>query len=318
MPTNEKTITEKLSKANVKTGAEAMRCGYVAIVGEPNAGKSTLLNALTGAKVSIVSHRPQTTRARMLGIAMHHQAQLCFLDTPGIFAPKKRLERAMVGAAWNALDEADAVVLVVDAGKRGPLLPDIILKNLKKVQQPVFLVLNKVDTVKPRDRLLPLAEQLMQQFSFKQIFFVSALKQDGVEDLKKTLAALMPEAHWLFGADQLTDVSERLLAAELTREQVFDQLYQELPYAVAVLPDIWERHRDGALRIGQTIMVERDSQKAIVLGEGGSRIKKIGALARVEIAKLLGCPVHLVLNVQVATDWQDKRDYYELFGLEFQ
>jgi len=290
------------------------RCGLIAVVGAPNAGKSTLVNALVGQKVAIVSPKVQTTRTRLIGIAIAGDAQLMLVDTPGIFQPKKRLERAMVAAAWEGAEGADAILLVVDA--RAGLKDEVaaIIDGLKDRREPKLLVLNKVDIAK-KDKLLTLAARLNDALAFDETFMVSAATGDGIEDLKKALAARVPEGPWHFPEDQLTDISTRLLAAEITREQLYLQLYQELPYAATVETEKWEEHRDGSVAIHHQIMVERPSQRAIILGKGGQQIKAIGAAARAELTKQLGRPVHLYLHVKVNPHWAEDRSIYRDMGL---
>src|SRR5690348_9029701 len=297
--------------------SDGRRCGYVALVGAPNTGKSTLLNQLIGAKVSIVSPKVQTTRSRLLGIAIDGAAQLIFVDTPGIFAPKRRLERAMVAAAWAGAAEADAVVLLIDA-KRG--VDDDsrrIIGGLKSAGRRAVLAFNKVDLVAP-PALLPLTAALDKEAIFDAVFMVSALSGDGVVDLRRHLAGAVPAGPWLFPDDQLTDLPQRLIAAEITREQVFLQLHQELPYATFVETEEWREREDASVRIAQTIHVMRDSQKAIVLGKGGRQIKEIGARARSELERVLGRRVHLFLFVRVTEDWTEDRARYRDMGLEFE
>lgn len=291
------------------------RCGYVALIGAPNAGKSTLLNRLVGEKLAIVTPKAQTTRTRLLGIAIEGRAQLIFIDTPGIFMPRRRLDRAMVAAAWAAMMDADLAVLLVDAA-RG-LDPDTsgIFERLRE-RGGLVLALNKIDLV-PRERLLGLAEELSQKAPFERVFMISALTGDGVEDLRRYLAGRMPEGPWLFPEDQLSDAPERLIAAEITREQVYLQLRDELPYKSTVETESWEEKPDGSVRIGQVIYVERPSQRAIVLGEGGQRIKAIGAKARAEIAARLGRRAHLFLFVKVREKWAEDRERYRALGLDY-
>jgi GTP-binding protein Era len=298
--------------------SEQRRCGFVAIVGAPNAGKSTLVNRLVGSKVSIVSPKVQTTRSRVLGIALIESegAQAIFIDTPGIFKPKQRLERAMVRAAWSGAQDADLVALVVDARKG--LDEDVarIVSQLKEAGRRAILVLNKIDLVK-REQLLSLAARLHQEGIFDDVFMISAEKGDGTDDFLRHCARLLPEGPWHFPEDQLSDMPQRILAAEITREQLFNRLHQELPYAALVESDRWEEREDGSCRIDQTIYVRRESQKAIVLGKGGAQIKAIGAAARQELEKLLERPVHLFLFVKVREDWPDDRQRYQDLGLEF-
>jgi GTP-binding protein Era len=285
-------------------------------VGAPNAGKSTLLNYLVGTKVSIVTPKVQTTRSRITAIAMAGPAQLVFVDTPGIFEPKRRLEKAMVAAAWSGAHDADQIVVLVDA-KRG-LERDTrrILDGLEKAGRSAVLALNKIDLVK-RVSLLGLAAELEQAGSFERVFMISALTGDGVEDLRAHLAAEAAEGPWLYPEDQLADVPERLLAAEITREKLFLQLHQELPYATTVETESWEERADGSVRIGQVIYVQATSQKPIVLGKGGHQIKSIGAAARADLEELLDRRVHLFLFVKVRPKWLDDPERYREMGLEF-
>jgi GTP-binding protein Era len=299
------------------TEEEARRCGYVALVGAPNSGKSTLLNQLIGAKVSIVSPKVQTTRSRILGIAIEGAAQLIFVDTPGIFAPKRRLERAMVAAAWAGAADADVIVVLIDAKRGVDEDSRRIIDGLKSAGRHAVLALNKVDLVTP-PKLLPLTAALDKEGVFDAVFMVSALTGDGVADLKRHLAGAVPPGPWLYPEDQLTDLPQRLIAAEITREQVFLQLHQELPYATFVETDEWREREDGSVRIAQTIHVLRDSQKAIVLGKGGRQIKEIGARARTELERGLGRRVHLFLFVRVSEDWTEDRARYRDMGLEFE
>lgn len=292
------------------------RCGLVAVIGAPNAGKSTLVNALVGQKVAIVSAKAQTTRARLMGIALAGEAQIILADTPGIFAPKRRLDRAMVAAAWDGAQEADAILLVVDARKkrRDDLQP--ILDSLKGRPERKLLVLNKVDAC-DKEPLLVMAEELTGEVGFDEVFFVSALTGDGVPQLKERLAALMPEGPWHYPEDQVSDASERLLAAEITREQLYRQLHDELPYDSAVRPESYTLRKDGSVEIHQQIVVARDSQKAIVLGKRGAKIKAIGEAARKELSELLETKVHLFIHVKVEENWSESRDLYEEIGLEW-
>ncbi len=292
------------------------KAGFSAILGAPNAGKSTLLNQLMGEKLSIVSSKAQTTRMRVLGVLTEGAVQAGLIDTPGIFSPKGRLNKAMVQAAWQSLRDADVLLLIADASLRQPdAKTDDIIATLKKQKRRAVLVLNKTDKIKSL-KLLPLAERLNATGVFDETFMVSALKGDGVSDLKKYLLAHMPKGPWFFPEDQLTDLPERLLAAEITREQIFRQLHEELPYAAAVVPESWEEKRDRSTVIRQTILVTRPNHRAIVLGKSGAQIKAIGAAARKEMAKALGHPVHLFLDVKVDERWQEKSEFYRLFGLE--
>ena len=291
-------------------------CGLVAVLGAPNAGKSTLVNALVGQKVAIVSAKAQTTRARLMGIALEGEAQIILADTPGIFEPKRRLDRAMVTAAWDGAVEADAVLLVVDARKKKREYLAPILETLKARPERKILVLNKVDAT-PKEPLLVAAQELTAEAGFDEVFFVSALTGDGVAELKARLAALMPEGPWHYPEDQVSDASERLLACEITREQLYRQLHDELPYDSAVRPESYTPRKDGSIEIHQQIVIARESQKAIVLGKGGSKLKAIGEAARKELAELLGQKVHLFLHVKVDERWLDDKEIYEEIGLEW-
>lgn len=300
------------------TGEAARRCGTIALIGAPNSGKSTLLNRLVGSKVSIVSPKVQTTRARILGIAMRGAAQLIFVDTPGIFAPKRRLERAMVAAAWAGVADADAVVLLVDAESGLDDDARLVIDGLRQAGRKAVLALNKVDAVPRRETLLPLADQLAREGMFERVFMISGLTGDGVDDLADYLAQAVPEGPWLFPEDQASDIPLRLLAADVTREQVFHQLHQELPYAITVETERWQELEDGSVRLDQTIHVQRPGQKAIVLGKGGRQVKRIGAAARAELERLLERRVHLFLFVRVTEDWAEDRERYAAIGLEFE
>jgi len=300
------------------TGEEVRRSAYVALLGAPNAGKSTLLNGLVGAKVSIVTPKVQTTRRRLLGITVVGPVQLVFVDTPGIFAPRRRLDRAMVQAAWRGAAEADIVVVLVDATRtKGDVDTQTIVAGLKQAKRRAILALNKSD-VAPRENLLRLAKTLDADGIFDAVFMLSALTGDGVEDLKAALLKLAPAGPWHFPADQLADAPERFLAAEATREQLFLQLHQEVPYALTVEPETWEDFVDGSVRIGQVIFVERDSQKAIVLGHGGQRIKAVREAAQREIEAMLGRRVHLFLQVTVRQGWADDPERFQALGLNYE
>jgi GTP-binding protein Era len=292
------------------------RCGLVAVVGAPNAGKSTLVNALVGQKVAIVSPKAQTTRTRIMGIAIDGAAQLLLLDTPGIFEPRRRLDRAMVQAAWGGTQDADLIALVIDAETGFSRRIEAMLDRLKDRREPKILVLNKVDLVKKED-LLGLAAQLDERIAFEEIFMVSAATGDGVADLKRALAARVPEGPWHFPEDQVSDATDRMLAAEVTREQLYLQLHAELPHESAVETERYEERRDGSVAIHQQILVGRDSQKAIVLGKGGTRIRAIGEAARTELALLLGRKVHLFLHVKVNPKWEEDRGLYREIGLDW-
>jgi GTP-binding protein Era len=292
------------------------RAGFVALIGAPNVGKSTLLNALVGTKVSIVSRKVQTTRALVRGIAMAGDAQIVFVDTPGIFQPRRRLDRAMVTSAWGGAGDADVVCLLLDA-RRGLDEPaEAILHRLPELRQPKVLILNKIDIV-DRPKLLALAADLNARLSFAHTFMVSALTGDGTEVILRELAAMMPEGPWLYPEDQVSDAPLRMLAAEITREQIYERLHEELPYESTVETEAWEQRPDGSIRIEQTIYVERESQRKIVLGKGGQTIKFIGQAARREIAEVAEAKVHLFLFVKVRENWSDDPERYRAMGLEF-
>ena len=293
-----------------------MKCGLVAVVGAPNAGKSTLVNALVGQKVAIVSPKAQTTRARLMGIAIHGDTQLLLVDTPGIFDPRRRLDRAMVAAAWEGTQGADAIALVVD-GRRGlgPKVMDVV-ESLKARKEPRIAIFNKVD-IADKPRLLDHASKLNEALSFDETYFVSAQTGDGVPELKAALAVRMPQGPWHFPDDQVSDATDRMLAAEVTREQLYHQLHAELPYASAIETEKYSEREDGSVEIHQQILVERDTQRAIVLGKGGSRIKEIGAKARAELQEMMGVRVHLYLHVKVRPNWEEDRDLYREIGLDW-
>jgi len=294
----------------------ATRCGFVALIGAPNVGKSTLVNALVGSKISIVSSKVQTTRALMRGIAMEGNAQIILVDTPGIFIPKRRLDRAMVSAAWSGAHDADLVCVMLDA-KRG--LDDEalgVMAQLGSSSRPLFLVINKVDTV-ARETLLGLTQAANERLVFARTFMISALSGDGVADLRTAMAAAMPEGPFLYPEDQISDAPERYLAAEVTREKIYRKLHQELPYQSTVETTSWNERKDGSVRIEQTIFVERESQRKIVLGKAGATIKAIGGDSRKELAEILDRPVHLFLFVKVREDWGDDPERYREMGLEF-
>jgi GTP-binding protein Era len=292
------------------------RAGFVAVIGAPNAGKSTLVNALVGQKVAIVSPKAQTTRARLMGIAIADKTQILLVDTPGIFEPKRRLDRAMVAAAWTGAQDADLILLVIDAAERVTAETDKIIASLGDRQHPLLLVLNKIDLVK-KPQLLALAQDLTARLNPDQVFMISAANGDGVPDVKAALAAAMPEGPWLYPDDEVSDATDRMIAAELTREQIVNRLYQELPYATAIETETWEDRPDGSTVIRQQILVERDSQKAIMIGKAGRRLKEIGAAAREEISQHLGRPVHLFLHVKVNPKWDEDRGLYREIGLEW-
>jgi GTP-binding protein Era len=295
---------------------DTQKCGLVAVVGAPNAGKSTLVNGLVGQKVAIVSPKAQTTRVRLMGVALEGDTQILLVDTPGIFEPKRRLDRAMVAAAWSGAEGADLIAMVVDAkGGLGPkVLP--IAEGLAGRREKKFLILNKVDLA-DKARLLVHAETLNAKVAFAETFFVSATTGDGLPELKAALAAEMPEGPWHFPADQVSDASERMLAAEVTREQLYLQLHAELPYDSAVETEQYKEREDGSVEIHQQILVARTTQRAIVLGKGGARIKEIGARARAELAMLMERKVHLYLHVKVKENWDEDRGVYRDMGLDW-
>jgi len=293
------------------------RCGFVALIGAPNAGKSTLLNAFVGAKVSIVTPKVQTTRSRITGIRIAGESQIIFVDTPGIFAPKRRLDRAMIEAAWSGAHDADVVVLLVDATRGLDRDTRRIVDQLKARNRKVVIALNKSDRVE-KQKLLPLAADLDGAGVAEEIFMISALKGDGVEDLLNHLARRMPEGPWLYPEDQISDVPLRLMAAEITREKLFLALHQELPYALAVETEMWtDIEEEDAVRIDQIIYVAKEAHKPIVLGKGGQRLKEIGIAARKELTEILGLTVHLFLHVKVRPGWLDEPARYREMGLEF-
>jgi len=299
------------------TDEATRRFGFLAVIGAPNAGKSTLINRFVGAKVTIVSPKVQTTRNLVRGIALHAGAQLVFVDTPGIFTPKRRLERAMVAAAWSGVHDADAVLFIVDAVQGRTPETEQILEGLRKDRRKAVLVLNKIDRIRP-EKLLQLSAELNARSVFTETFMISALQGDGVNDLLDHLAQSMPAGPWMFPEDQISDLPTRLLAAEITREKLFLLLRQELPYSLAVTTEGFvEREKEGDIRIEQTIFVQRPSQKAIVLGEGGSCIKEVGTSARRELESILGKRVHLFLHVKVRKDWIDNPEHYREFGLDY-
>ena len=294
----------------------ATHCGFVALIGAPNVGKSTLVNALVGSKVTIVSRKVQTTRALIRGIVIDHNAQIILVDTPGIFSPKRRLDRAMVSTAWSGAYDADLVCVLLDAKSGVNDEAEKILDKAASVDHEKILVLNKIDLV-PREKLLALAQAANERLKFANTFMISALSGDGVDDLRKALAAAVPPGPYLYPEDQMSDAPMRSLAAEITREKIFQQLHQELPYQSTVETDSWTERKDKSVRIEQTIFVERESQRKIVLGKGGATIKSIGAEARKEIADILDVPVHLFLFVKVRENWGDDPDRYREMGLEF-
>jgi GTPase len=292
------------------------RCGFVAVVGAPNAGKSTLVNALVGQKVAIVSPKAQTTRTRLIGVAIAGESQILLVDTPGIFAPRRRLDRAMVAAAWSGAQDADLIAFVIDAKTGITHKIADLLDKLAARHEPKLLILNKVDLC-AKETLLELATRLQEKLAPEAIFMISASTGDGVPDLREALAARMPEGPWHFPEDQVSDATDRMLAAEVTREQIFLQLHAELPYASAVETEKYEERRDGSVAIHQQILVGRPTQKAIVLGKGGVRLKEIGSQARQQLERLLQRKVHLFLHVKVAEKWEEDRGLYREIGLDW-
>ncbi len=303
------------SNGETMNNDEPRRSGFAALIGAPNAGKSTLLNRMLGEKLSIVSPRAQTTRMRVLGIMTEGNLQACLLDTPGIFTAKQRFDEAMVKAAWDGTDDADAVVMLVDASARhADEKADAIVAELLRLGRKAILALNKIDEIKPA-QLLPLAAKFNDTGAFESTFMISAKTGEGVDDLKRALFVRMPIGEWLFPQDQLTDLPERLLAAETTREQLFLRLRDELPYSCAVLPEDWKENPDGSVSIAQTIVVSRPNHRGIVLGKGGAMIKSIGQASRQELGKILDRRVHLMLEVKCDEDWREKGAIYQLLGL---
>lgn len=292
------------------------RCGFVALIGAPNAGKSTITNHFVGSKVSIVSPKVQTTRTLVKGIGIFDNTQIIFLDTPGIFKPKRRLDRAMVASAWSGADDADITVLLVDAKKGFDDETRAIIADLKKKNKSAVLLINKIDLVK-KEALLALSGSLNEAFPFKETFFVSAATGKNLDEFYKYLADNLPESPWYYPEEQMSDMPLKLLAAEVVREKLFLFLQQEIPYALTVEPELWERREDGSVRAEMTIYVERDNQKIIILGKGGAMIKRIGQSARQELEKLLECRVHLFLFVKVWENWQEDAGRYSVWGLDF-
>jgi GTP-binding protein Era len=303
-------------ESSTEPAPAATRCGFVALIGAPNVGKSTLVNALVGSKVTIVSRKVQTTRALIRGIVIEDNAQIILVDTPGIFSPKRRLDRAMVSTAWSGAHDADLVCVLLDAKAGIDEEAEAILSKLATVKHPKILVLNKIDLI-PREKLLALAQTANDRMKFESTFMISALSGDGVEDLRKTLAKMVPAGPFHYPEDQMSDAPLRHLAAEITREKIYRQLHQELPYQSTVETDSWTERKDKSVRIEQTIFVERESQRKIVLGKGGATIKSIGADSRKEIAEIVGVPVHLFLFVKVRENWGDDPDRYREMGLDF-
>ncbi len=292
------------------------RCGFVALIGAPNAGKSTLMNRIMGTKVSIVTHKVQTTRTRVVGVLTNGDEQIVFVDTPGIFAPNRRLERAMVAAAWVGATDADKIVLLIDAERGFSEEVQLIIEGIKKVRKKLIIGLNKIDLI-PREKLLSLTEELQDINILESIYMISALKGDGVNDLLSNLSEDLPKGPWLYPEDHLSDMNERLFAAEITREKLFLSLHQELPYSLTVETEGWQERPDGSLKVDQVIYVERPGHKGIVLGRGGQQIKRVGADSREELEQILERRVHLFLFVKVREKWRDDPERYREMGLDF-
>lgn len=308
----------------------AKKCGFVTIIGAPNAGKSSFVNAMVGTKISIVTHKVQTTRTRVRGVLLQGNTQIVFVDTPGIFSPKRRLDRAMVAAAWDGVESSDAIVLMVDApsyiagksvekadgaARRAAADTDAIIEEMKRRSLTSILAINKLDKL-PREKMLALTAELNEHGVFSEIFYVSATRGDGMQDIKSHLIGKMPDGEWMYPEDQLSDISDRLMAAEVTREKVFLRLHQELPYEITVETESWERTKKNELRLEQTIFVARDSQKGIVLGKNGQTIKSIGASAREELEEIFDEKVHLFVHVKVRENWLDEPARYREMGLD--
>lgn len=295
--------------------ATKTRCGFVSVIGLPNAGKSTLVNTLVGSKVSIVSRKVQTTRTRILGILTQGEAQIILVDTPGLFTARRPLEKAMVRTAVSGMEEGELILHIVDVAKRNALEENSAIREMLRKKAPSVLVLNKVDKI-AKHKLLDLSAQMNAAFPYEATFMISAQNGSGVEDIKKYLAANLPESVWLFPEDQMSDMPMRILAAEITREKIFEQLHEELPYAIFVETDAWEEFENGSVKINQTVFVERETQKAIVLGKGGSRIKEIGSAAREELKKILQTDVHLKIHVSVLEKWTERPACFNRIGLD--
>lgn len=291
-------------------------CGVVAVLGAPNAGKSTLVNALVGQKIAITSPKAQTTRTRVLGVALEGNTQIVLVDTPGIFAPKRRLDRAMVQAAWGGVQDADLIALVVDSKAGLGAKVEAMLEGLEGRREPKILILNKVD-IADKGKLLIHAQRLNERIAFRETFFISAMSGDGLAQMKTALAAAMPEGPWHFPADQVSNATDRMLSAEITREQLYHQLHAELPYEAAVETEQYTERADGSVEIHQQILIAKSSQRAIVLGRGGQRLKEIGSKSRAELSTLLGCAVHLYLHVKVKENWDEDRSVYRDIGLDW-
>ncbi|MBU2531654.1 MAG: GTPase Era [Alphaproteobacteria bacterium] len=310
-------MSEQPSNTSATPDAGETRCGFIAIIGAPNAGKSTLVNQLVGTKITIVSRKVQTTRMPVRGIVMAGNAQLILIDTPGIFEPRRRLDRAMVGAAWGGTDDADAIVFLIDAARGLDDDTRRILAKLKTSRTKTIVAFNKVDRVADKAALLPIAKELTEELQPHDVHFISALDGDGVDGLKQTLAGLVPPGPWHYPEDDVTDLPLRLLAAELTREKIYNRLHQELPYAITVETTDWKELRNKSVRIEQTVYVERESQKKIVIGKNGSSIKQVSSETRAELSDIIGQPVHLFLFVKVRENWADDPARYREMGLEF-
>ncbi len=309
------TEQQEQSTKSGPTKSGQTKCGFAAIIGAPNAGKSTLLNALVGSKIAIVTHKVQTTRAAIRAIAVEGNSQVVFVDTPGIFEPRRELDEAMVDAAWAGAEDADVVALIIDAPRGLNASVERIIEGLEKNRQNAVLILNKVDLLK-RDRLLALTAKMMDRFSFSQTFMISALTGSGVDDIRTYLAEKMPDGPWLYPEDQLADIPTKLLAAEITREKLYLKLHDELPYALTVETETWQIKKDGSVRTDQIIYVERDSQRRILLGHKGETIRDIGSKAREELAEILGHKVHLFLFVKVRKNWQQDPERLRMMGLD--
>lgn len=312
-------MSDTTENSPTPVNADDMRCGFASVIGLPNAGKSTLVNYMVGAKVSIVSRKIQTTRTRLLGIALHENTQIILIDTPGIFQPKKTLEKAMVTAAFSSFEEADIILHIVDSTSRNALQHNAMitetLRDENNRNKKTFLVLNKIDAV-DKEKLLQLAQEFNDAYGYDATFMVSALSGKGVKDLTQELSQKLPQGMWHYPEDQISDSPLRLMAAEITREKIFDQLHQEVPYAIFVETESWEEFDNGSIKISQIIHVQKSSQKGIILGKGGAKIKRIGKDARLEIEELLGRQAHLKLFVRVQENWAERTENYALFGLD--
>ncbi len=308
-------MTDSGPEATVEAPDEPTRFGFIAIIGASNVGKSTLVNALVGSKVSIVTHKVQTTRVPIRGITIHDRSQLVFVDTPGIFDPRRKLDRAMVEAAWSGAGEADVTALMVDASKGIDQDTANIIQRLQEFKCPRVLILNKIDRIKDKDRLLALAHEITERLAFEEVFMISALEADGLGEMLGYFATRVPAGPWHYPEADISDLPLRLLAAEITREQAYTRLHDELPYAMTVEPSTWKTLRDGSVRIEQTIFIERDSQKKIIIGRSGATIKAISAAARAQISEILEVPVHLFLFVKVREHWAEDPERYRGIGL---